>query len=457
MATTSLKRHMSDMDGGASTSGGGKRHASGSNGGTGVASYSSSSAGGPGGSDVVHLRVLVSSRDAAALIGHKGATIARIRERAGGVRCSFSENVKGAVERVLTVSGSVEAAARAVALLARTMAVAATGEAPAGSDDDDGEAEQDGDDGGGADVDDARSSSSNTSTNVAQPRMTYSVRLLVPHRALGVIIGKQGARVREIAATTGAHVSVSATLLPLSTERSVLLRCHSATPAPLRHAAKLVCAHLAEQADRIAMAHVQYYSPLAVFGAYGRPAHFAAFAPAQRGVRTPANPYGVAATGYSAAEYEADMRGINPLLPVAAAALPSTPTAVIDPSSAGGYDQYQQPLSHQQPQQPVAPRQVIPSVGAPQSVQSAQQAAQAAHPGQPLTQQIYIPNDMVGAIIGKGGSKINEIRQLSGSAIKINEPQDSSNERLVTVTGTPECNQMALYLLYSRLETEKHR
>ena len=74
-----------------------------------------------------------------------------------------------------------------------------------------------------------------------------------------------------------------------------------------------------------------------------------------------------------------------------------------------------------------------------------------AMPGQPITQQIFIPNDMVGAIIGKGGAKINEIRHLSGSVIKINEPQDNSNERLVTITGTQECNQMALYMLYSRL------
>ena len=80
-----------------------------------------------------------------------------------------------------------------------------------------------------------------------------------------------------------------------------------------------------------------------------------------------------------------------------------------------------------------------------------QQPVQGMLPGQPLTQQIFIPNDMVGAIIGKGGAKINEIRQLSGSVIKINEPQDNSNERLVTITGTQECNQMALFMLYSRL------
>jgi hypothetical protein len=63
----------------------------------------------------------------------------------------------------------------------------------------------------------------------------------------------------------------------------------------------------------------------------------------------------------------------------------------------------------------------------------------------------------VGCIIGKGGSKINEIRQVSGSHIKIAEPHGNTNERLVTITGTPECNQMALYLLYSRLESEKSR
>jgi len=80
-----------------------------------------------------------------------------------------------------------------------------------------------------------------------------------------------------------------------------------------------------------------------------------------------------------------------------------------------------------------------------------QQPVQGVGPGQPITQQIFIPNDMVGAIIGKGGAKINEIRQLSGSVIKINEPQDNNNERLVTITGTQECNQMALYMLYSRL------
>lgn len=80
-------------------------------------------------------------------------------------------------------------------------------------------------------------------------------------------------------------------------------------------------------------------------------------------------------------------------------------------------------------------------------------------PQQLQTQQIYIPNDLVGCIIGKGGSKINEIRHMSASQIKIMEPGatapgmngapgGSENERLVIITGQPQNIQMAVQLLY---------
>jgi heterogeneous nuclear rnp K-like protein 2 len=74
------------------------------------------------------------------------------------------------------------------------------------------------------------------------------------------------------------------------------------------------------------------------------------------------------------------------------------------------------------------------------------------------TQQISIPGDMVGCIIGKAGSKISEIRRLSGSRISIAKvPHDETGERMFTITGTPESNEKALYLLYSQLESEKER
>ena len=42
-------------------------------------------------------------------------------------------------------------------------------------------------------------------------------------------------------------------------------------------------------------------------------------------------------------------------------------------------------------------------------------------PVNPSTQNLYIPANLVGGIIGKGGNKINELRNLSGCQIKISD------------------------------------
>lgn len=74
------------------------------------------------------------------------------------------------------------------------------------------------------------------------------------------------------------------------------------------------------------------------------------------------------------------------------------------------------------------------------------------------TQNISIPSDMVGCIIGRGGTKITEIRRLSGSKISIAKaPHDDTGERMFTIIGTPEANEKALFLLYNQLESEKER
>jgi heterogeneous nuclear rnp K-like protein 2 len=74
------------------------------------------------------------------------------------------------------------------------------------------------------------------------------------------------------------------------------------------------------------------------------------------------------------------------------------------------------------------------------------------------TQNISIPSDMVGCIIGRGGSKISDIRKSSGARISIAKaPHDESGERMFTITGTSGANEKALYLLYENLEAEKMR
>ena len=74
------------------------------------------------------------------------------------------------------------------------------------------------------------------------------------------------------------------------------------------------------------------------------------------------------------------------------------------------------------------------------------------------TQNISIPADMVGCIIGRGGSKISEIRKSSGARISIAKaPHDDTGERMFTIMGSASANERALYLLYENLEAEKGR
>ncbi|KUJ21047.1 putative RNA-binding protein rnc1 [Mollisia scopiformis] len=74
------------------------------------------------------------------------------------------------------------------------------------------------------------------------------------------------------------------------------------------------------------------------------------------------------------------------------------------------------------------------------------------------TQNISIPSDMVGCIIGRAGSKISEIRKTSGARISIAKaPHDDTGERMFTIMGSAKANESALYLLYENLEAEKMR
>ncbi|CAI8057529.1 Poly(rC)-binding protein 4 [Geodia barretti] len=70
------------------------------------------------------------------------------------------------------------------------------------------------------------------------------------------------------------------------------------------------------------------------------------------------------------------------------------------------------------------------------------------------TQQMRIPNDLIGCVIGRKGSKIHEIRVSSGAQIKIAGNEGDGGDRLVTITGTPEAVGMAQYLINSRIHSE---
>ncbi|XP_028846738.1 poly(rC)-binding protein 3 isoform X7 [Denticeps clupeoides] len=70
------------------------------------------------------------------------------------------------------------------------------------------------------------------------------------------------------------------------------------------------------------------------------------------------------------------------------------------------------------------------------------------------THELSIPNDLIGCIIGRQGTKINEIRQMSGAQIKIANAMEGSSERQITITGTPANISLAQYLINARLTSE---
>ena len=59
----------------------------------------------------LHMRAVISSAEAATVIGKGGENVSQIR-RHSGAKCTVSDYSRGAVERVLTVSGLVDAVAK---------------------------------------------------------------------------------------------------------------------------------------------------------------------------------------------------------------------------------------------------------------------------------------------------------------------------------------------------------
>lgn len=323
----------------------------------------------PGEADWIHVKAIMTNHEAAIIIGKEGAAVSALRENSGA-RINISEQMKGAIERIITVSGPVEVVAKAYTSIVKLISGEVANE---------------------------------LSTELSK---TYRLRLAMAHTFLGAIIGTRGSRKSAIQTESGAKLIISEQLLPLSTERSLVVIGNADI---IGKALLPIGTHVLEGKERFEHAHSVAYVPVTMYGRYGHPNSYRLVKPHDTMI-TPYNPYGIAPASFDP--------------PPPATVVPSDATsAQFRPGGPG-----------------------VPAAGG------------ATQPGQPLTQHIFIPNDMVGAIIGKGGSKINEIRTLSGSHIKINEPDMSrTNERLITISGTGEQNQLALYMLYQRLESEKHR
>lgn len=268
---------------------------------------------------------------------------------------------------------------------------------------------------------------------------------------MGTLIGKGGVVIKSIQDDSGARLNASEEPLPMSTERTVSVQ---GTPAAVEQAVSRIAKILLDHMDRPSPSLVQY-RPIVMHHN-------------SRGGNSSSSSGGVGGGSGGGANYmNMNMRGnaaaaaaamgYNTMMPMGGMPMNNTSQFYYgggggpggsSSAAMGGYGAM--PHSRQQDYgMGIGPMGGMGAMGA--------MGAMPGMTGSSQAQQIFIPNEMVGCIIGKGGSKINEIRQLSGSHIKIADPHGDTNERLVTVTGSPESNQMALYLLYSRLESEKNR
>ena len=226
------------------------------------------------------------------------------------------------------------------------------------------------------------------STSTSTLSSHLSLRVILPAAFASPLTRPNYPLLHQIHTETTAQLTLNPSVLPLSTERLLVISA-SSTPS-ISLAVTRISEYLQSSHEHYASIQngakppVVYYVPLPVYGTLGAPENYDLPRVIEARMMTPQNPYGI--------------NPKQPLGPQQAAVGGGVPQQVAQ--GAGG-QVYQQ-----------GPTQVPgPTVGAqPHGIQPA-----VVGPGGQLTQQIFIPNDMVGAIIGKGGAKINEIRQMSGS------------------------------------------
>ncbi|KAL9903323.1 poly(rC)-binding protein 3 isoform X7 [Glossina fuscipes] len=232
------------------------------------------------------------------------------------------------------------------------------------------------------------------------------IRLIVPASQCGSLIGKSGSKIKEIRQTTGCSIQVASEMLPNSTERAVTL---SGTAEQITQCIYQICLVMLESPPRGAT--IPYRPKPQVSGpvilangqAFTIQGNYAV--PAQEVAKNPLA--SLAALGL-AGMAPANTGGLNPTVALAALAGSQLRTA------------------------------------------NTNRAQQQQH-------EMTVSNDLIGCIIGKGGTKIAEIRQISGAMIRISnceEREGGNTDRTITISGNPDSVALAQYLINMRISME---
>ncbi|CAD5125717.1 DgyrCDS13925 [Dimorphilus gyrociliatus] len=333
------------------------------------------------------IRMVMQGKEVGSIIGKKGDNVKKYREESGA-KINISD--ASCPERIVTVSGSSEGIYKAFTMICKKFE---------------------------EDINAQHGQS-------ALPKPPVTIRLVVPASQCGSLIGKAGAKIKEIRDATGASIQVASEMLPNSTERAVTI---SGSADQITQCIFHICAVMLESPPKGATIP---YRPKPIL---------------------PPGLMAVAAGGAPAASF-----------------LPAPSPTVFFPPSPDAAHLHKLAL---QPQTMLPPgafpfigQSLLPGAatsiqpGVIQSIATGLPTGSVSlRPNAPIqngaaqTHEMTIPNDLIGCIIGRGGAKINEIRQLSGAQIKIANADESLGDRKVTITGTPDTVQAAQYLINARL------
>lgn len=345
---------------------------------------------------IITIRSLVTTKEAGVIIGKGGKNVAEVRQETG-VKAGVSKVIAGVHERVLTVSGTTANIAKAYSMMAQYLLENPLSVQPAYAD-------------------------------------CTTIRLLVSHQLVGSIIGKGGAKIKEIQEESGAKLVISKEMLPQSTERviDVFGPIESIKDAILSIAECIF--HDQERAVGTILYSPQVRLGLSTDyrtggggGPMPRTGRFDDITSRQRRWDAGSGP-----GSYPQSSSNSTSSGFRRF-----------PTSSSSSNSSHSHNHHHNNNHHHH------------SASNPNSAATA--AAGGVANGETQTQTLSVPVDMVGCIIGKGGSFINTIRRHSNARLHIAEPEQGSNERIVTITGASASNDKALQMIYDQLEAEKTR
>lgn len=344
------------------------------------------------------LRAIVSSKEAGVIIGKAGKNVADLRDETG-VKAGVSKVVQGVHDRVLTVTGGLDSISKAYAIVAKGLLEGAPQMGMGGVISTNGTHRK------------SHSPMSSRGDHLAHGVVIVhtedadlcpiAIRLLISHHQMGTIIGRQGLKIKQIQDASGVRMVAQKEMLPQSTERIVEVQ---GTPDGIQKATWEIGKCLVDDWQR--GTGTVLYNPVVR-------------AEAGRGGPLGGAPVGAPPPYNGNRSFNRTGNGAD----------------FSDNNAGGSYSR--------RSNSDAANR------GPPTTTEDGEEIQ---------TQNISIPSDMVGCIIGRAGSKISEIRKSSGARISIAKaPHDETGERMFTIMGSAAANEKALYLLYENLEAEKMR